>query len=800
MAKTVARTFGKQKQLLETYNQLNDEEKDRTILMGCDLDVLGNMKEPGLKKYEMIHYNHLFGYLSLKLAQERCYYELIKVNEHCKMYFDIDGIVNDHNQAKMAYLLENLHKDFYLFWQFLKSDNEGGCPVLRDNNTDKSNMPNTMNIYCSSSARKISYHIIFPEIIMANNFHCGAVLRRMELWILNHFGEDIEKNPYFFIEEDGNYEFVLDRAVYTTHRLMRILYCTKGGQQRFLRHDKRSIYDSASNTFNPVEFDQAVNDIFMGSFLQNIPLHNLRMDDDHDRSYDDHHSLGENSNMSCSSMMQLEWVEPSPIGKKVISMTPMRLRRLKMLRYLKKSEKEGNGVRNPFSATHDDYQFYSPQNKNSYSGFDSPDSSLADSGFNPIEYEKRRNRIHVVNENLIEFSNILMTQFKLVTAHSNTNLAVHYHKMMAAAESYLVERCFPDWWQNKKLISFTDLDPSRSVNIRSGVIHLYPKGVKRCEFKRFNEHGGNHVYFVVFTNKIYGNTGFYQKCHSMNHCKKLTTTIHPAYTEENKMVKAKFEFLQKKMKNYTKHCMLKQYPIVHFPNENNNLSCWIIVSIFLSVFQNFIKSMVSDYFGIYNQISNTEMIYGIIDRMINQIFYYLEFSKSFSNHKMIFQLVDQIVIESIVSLRFENESMADFYIEKYAIYRSYLIQFSLSNMYSTNNFNSLNEKDFLNIMKKYSSVFLPNDETISKRKNNSILFIYQMASITEKTIHEQYQHLISSPQEPEVVDEEKFIINKVIGMLRERVSNFLKNNYKFINVIPDPAIQEQTLGELADRL
>ena len=812
------REFTKQWKLLEEYKKLTFDERDKTILMGCDIDIYGHMKEKGLKKYAMIYYSKLFGFISTCSEKTRCYYELIKVNEFCKMYFDIDGVMSEHNKPKMEYMLNNFHKDFYLFWEELKMSNEGGCFVIRNHNQDKTKMPETMNIYTSSNERKISYHFIFHDLVMQNHFHCGAVLRRLELWILDKFGEDIDKNPYFFMEEDGNFEFALDRGVYTTHRLMRILYNTKGGQKRFLKPDRKSVFIREETKFSLIQFEEAVQDIFMNSFLQNISLNNTEyfsccevrsfafyenmrnLDHDHDDSHDDHHN-GDNDRSMSLSMNQLEWIEPSKIGHKVISMTPFRLRRLKMIKYIKKAEIEGGIIRNPFSENPSDYQFYMPQIENSFIGCDSPEASLSESGAHPLESEKRLNNMAIVSESLEEWNNTLLNAFKLVTAKTNDNLAKHYQKMMDSAAKYITERCCPDWWQNKRSIAFNSVDPLKSINIKSGVIHLYPRDIKTCEFKRYNPHRGNHIYFIIFTNKIFGNAGFYQKCHSFHHYKKPTSIIHPAYTDDQKKtVKPLFELLQKRTKSYTKHCLMKQYPMVHFPDENNNLSSWIIVSIFVSVFHNFIKSITNEYFSTYNQISNTEMIFKLIDRLISQICYYLEFAKNFTNHKIIFQLVDQIMIEAIVLLRSENIEMADFYIEKYAIYRSYLVQFSLSNMYSTNNFNNLNEKDFVTIIKKYSSLLNPEETTISRRKNNSILYIYQIASLTEKNIHSQYQHVLSSPFEPEVVDEEKFIINKVIEILRPKVAAFLRMNFKYMKLTTEPSISPGTSAERDDPL
>jgi len=227
MSKIPYKEFSKQAALLAEYNKLSDEEKDKTILLAADLDKDGFMSDNQLKHYAISQYDYLNLYFASIPEKYKCYYELLKLNEFCKVYFDIDGLKNEENDKKVEYFLENFHRDFINFWKFMKTTTEGGCPVLRDHNADKDIIPKNMVVYASSNSKKISYHVLFPDIIMQNNYHCGAVDRRFELWALDHFGENLKENPYFFIKEKGDYDYILDRGVYTPNRIFRLLFNSK---------------------------------------------------------------------------------------------------------------------------------------------------------------------------------------------------------------------------------------------------------------------------------------------------------------------------------------------------------------------------------------------------------------------------------------------------------------------------------------------------------------------------------------------------------------------------------------------
>jgi len=800
--------FSKQAALLAEYHKLSDEEKDKTILMGADLDKDGHMIEKNLKHYAMSKYDVLNLFFLRIPEKYRCYYELLKLNEFCKVYFDIDGIANEENTKKMEYLLKSFHLDFITFWKFIKRHNEGGCEILRDHNTDKTIIPGTMNIYTSTNVRKISYHILFPEIVMQNNFHCGAINRRFELWAIDKFGEDLEKNPYFFVDKDEGYEFALDRSVYSPNRLIRILYNSKAGQNRFLKPFKVSMYDDASEACSMISFEEKENlsreNILKGSFIQQIPLHNMEYFsicevrsasyyeninfnyDDHDRGHDDHHLR--DSDMSSASLSNLEWIEPFSIGSRIVSMTPLRIKRLKLIKYLKKSDLNNLGSSGSYSHF-DDHMFF--DNQLQWIGLDSPDSWIHHSSLDCNEKERHLNNIHIISENLIHFSNTVMEEFKIATSNSK-NSSKHYANLMLVAEKYLRKRCTPDWWPRPDCVSFGGIDPAKTVNIRAGTIHLYPKGIKRCQFKGFREHSGNHIYFVIFTNKIYGNVGFHQKCHSIHHDKKPSNVIHPVSNDYDTESPENFEYLQKKMKSYTKSVIMKHYPIVHFPNPDHNTSLWIVSSVFLYIFQHFIKSLTNNYFSLFNQISNSQFIRNIVMRLINQIWYYLSFSKSQTFHKIVFRLVDEIMIRSFSQIFHSNKQISLFFLRKYRLYRFYLIQFSLSNVLMKNNFNNLNEKDFLLMIKTFSGDHISlNENIISKRKNNSILYITQTANLIQKKITDRFDHLISSPKSPNVIDEEKYIINVVVDNLSSKLSLFLENNYNYLKTY-----EEEDAGSL----
>lgn len=782
------REFYKQEQLFDDYNRLSADGKDQTILLACDKDKEGTMKEKGLKFYAKIYYDLLFLFIKGLTKKNRCFYELIKPKELCRMYFDIDGIVNPHNLEKITYLLENFHKDFVEFWNYLKNDNEGGCKVLNDSNVDANKIPDVLNIYSSTNERKISYHILFPNIVMKNNFHCGAIMRRFEIYIIEKKGENVEKNPYFFQSKDDGYEFAIDRGVYTTCRLMRILKNTKGGQKRFLRFHSQSFYDVNTNQVvnkSSKYLHLSKKKIFKQSFIQNLKhdypefyecceVRSAHFYENPNRSLISA-SLSNSSNsieiedeFSTSSLNTLNWIEPSTVGAKIISMSNFRLKRMKLNRFLAKRFKNE-------SAHYSDDDIFLSNTR-----LWSPDTSACSSPSRDIEDERVLNNSSVINEHLFNLFNMITGAFKLPLQKTADNFSKYYTNVLKAAETYIRKRCAPNWWPRPDYPFFTILDPEKMINIKNGTVHIYPRE-KRCQFKSFHEHSGNHVYFIIFTTDIYGKTGIVQKCHSFHHDRKPSNIIQPPFIENDEDSKNNFMALQKCMKSYTKRICLKAFDIVEFEKSEYNDSAWIYISSFNCILGNFMKSITNDIFCMFNQISNVKYIYTFVEKMINQIWYYLNFSKNQNIFKIIFRLTDEIVIRSAKTLQHTYPKISEYFIHKYAIFRYYLILFSYSNILMKNNFNNLNDRDFLLMISLFSDCDynLPKS-VISKRKNSSILYIQRIAAVTEKKIMDRYNSISNEPiidlsQEPT----ENLTVKKFIETTRNHVSEFFKRNYQF---------------------
>jgi len=783
--------FRKQIEMISEYEKLSPEDKQKWILLACDLDI----KTQVVKKYALIQYVYLFPFISMLPSPERCYNELIKVNVHCKQHFDLDGQYNDENRDKIEYVKSNFHSDFVQFWDDLNMQNEYGCKVLEDRRDVKGvTFPVTMNVYTSSTDVKFSWHVIFPEIVMQNSFHCGAIFRRLELWIINKYGEDTSKNPYY-IKKEGNVDMIIDRQIYTNNRVFRLPFNTKARQMRHLKPHIISKFDVETKQFSTLDMNKTKNPdvILLESFLQ-YPLNYDSFDFFsccEARSYLVYETSLVQSSDDTNSMIQtnerFEWIEPYSIGDRIITMSATRLKKMGLSHFI-------NGHTNvnvTGKRTNSDLTISS--SFLSYSNFMNSDESISlddlmrdnhsefnsDQSSNNVKKELKRRKNELVFEGLSQHKkdNFDVIKLKENDKKRDKKMIKSFKSVIDVAQKYITERCYPEWLNSKLDISFIDLNIERTINIESGSIHVYPKNAKRCQFKGYSDHTGNHIYFVIYTNALIGNVGFYQKCHSYHHTGPMISKIHQPF--RNDLEEKLFKNLQKKFKKYIMNTMNVMFPQVNLEDGSEEmLSSWILISTLNTIYSHFIRSIATNLFSLFNQISNTEMIFKSIEKLNNQFLYYIDMNKKKVDNHMFISMIDTIIVKAICKLT--NDKKRKYYIKKYAIYRSYLIIFSLSNTFSTNNFNHLVEDMFVEVLSNNGvDLQLIEGTRFDAKENHNMLHIHRLAAITEKKIVDKYKKFkVNNDVLDDVEKDDKCLVLDVfIAKMSDNISKSLDLNY-----------------------
>lgn len=786
------REFYRQIELLSEYNKLSKADQVLHILLACDIDIYGQTNRNN-KKYALIQYSNFYSFISKLKPEKRCYNELIKPNIVCKQFFDLDAPFNDHNKSKIEFVKDHFHTDFILFWDDLNIQNEYGCKVLINQNPELLSS-HTMYTYSSSNEKKFSWHVVFPQIVMQNNYHCGAIMRRFEIFLLNKYGDNHQTNPYYILKNTGMTDFIIDRAIYTIHRVFRLLFNTKGGQKRPLKPNIISKYYIESKTINIIDMlcSDSLDKLMNLSFLQNFDdytttpyascceIRSFLVYENNANSFQGFTSsssfLSDDSS-NLSSTDKFEWIEPYSIGDRIFSMSVNRLKRLNMMQYNNLSSQNNPANHNiRMSRT---LSFSQEDNSSSH---DHLNSNISD--------ELNNNKFKNLFDNLLHFKNIQLNQFlnQEKNKKNDQKITKAYVNVTSLSKKFIAERCHPEWIYDKNNLNFLDIVTERTVNIDNGTIFVYPKNIRRCQFKSYSDHTGNHIYFVIYCLPILHQVGFYQKCHSNHHFGSTYSKIHVPF--RNQLEEKLFTDLQKKMKKYIAVINQAKYILIDLPQEfqieeEKQISSYILTSLVYVLFNHFIKSSTEKLFSLFNQISNTEIIFQSISRLNNQFHHYFEMIKNHKFKKHFFiKLIDQIVVKSLFNI--VDKKIRKFYLKLYADYRSNLIVFSLSNLFMNNNFNHLIEESFLTILKDNNVDLKLSEKTvISKKCNNNMLFIYRLASLTEKKIYDYYNYLKEKTQENKDDNEKEegknilFYINQVaINM-----SKFMENNYKIISII-----------------
>eukprot|EP01132_Coremiostelium_polycephalum_P006194 gene6194-7715_t len=243
----------------DDYNFENDEHLFDSLFL-----KLFNVEVSSTGKRVFITSTYEGFWNSYKDLPTKNHYEVIKENEYCHMYFDLEylrdsnpQLINDpvEDDKIVQVLVDRLSKEILNRYDIV---------------TDRKDIIDLD----SSTEKKFSRHLIwhFPNsTCWINNFQLGLFIKNFieKIEIEKNNDQDILK--YLFVNTDKNQTTtVLDKGVYTKNRSFRLYLSSKFGKPATLQLSK----------FNQFPFSSPTNheEIFMGSLICNIDLtKNLRI-------------------------------------------------------------------------------------------------------------------------------------------------------------------------------------------------------------------------------------------------------------------------------------------------------------------------------------------------------------------------------------------------------------------------------------------------------------------------------------------------------------------------------------------
>lgn len=188
-------------------------------IFGYDVAPGAGAATTGAKKFVAASYDAFYAHYAQLPPQQRFYYELLQEGLPCHLHVDAEFKRKFNPQAKSDAEIHGLFCSEIT--EMLRG--EGEVRVL---SLDASN------------ERKFSRHYIIKVVgrCFANNYHCGAFMRRFCNRMIEKYGAPKENNPFFFLDEQKvrmeeatteRVMFFCDLAVYTRNRQFRIYGSTK---------------------------------------------------------------------------------------------------------------------------------------------------------------------------------------------------------------------------------------------------------------------------------------------------------------------------------------------------------------------------------------------------------------------------------------------------------------------------------------------------------------------------------------------------------------------------------------------
>ena len=145
-----------------------------------------------------------------KHLERKHYYEVIPTSKPCKLYFDLEFLI-EHNPEKDGFLMtESLVRLVNN-----KLEKEFACLSFMED----------VLILESSTAQKFSVHLIFQKAIFPSNADCGAFVKHL----VSSLAEE-ERKMFEVKDQEGNMTHFIDLSVYSRNRNFRLYLSTKLGK------------------------------------------------------------------------------------------------------------------------------------------------------------------------------------------------------------------------------------------------------------------------------------------------------------------------------------------------------------------------------------------------------------------------------------------------------------------------------------------------------------------------------------------------------------------------------------------
>ena len=180
----------------------------------------------------------------LKISEDAChFYEVIPTNRPCRLHLDVDVDLTFKSSACGSVLIDQLIS--YV----------SHCLQVKYNVICSRNQ---ILILDSSTEKKFSQHLVYPDVVFKNNIDCGTFLKTIVQAARNtvESGEECTRTKGFpadslfwlFVDNaDRTTSFVADLSIYSNNRHFRIWRSSKLGKEVPLRVARENVYSLLSD-------------------------------------------------------------------------------------------------------------------------------------------------------------------------------------------------------------------------------------------------------------------------------------------------------------------------------------------------------------------------------------------------------------------------------------------------------------------------------------------------------------------------------------------------------------------------
>lgn len=205
-------------------------EKGRLPIYACDKKRTKRTRM-GAKEFYAGSYDKFYQLYDRLPTSERCFYETILSEFPCHLYVDVEGDKDLNADVDFPVLCDKIFDELKMFIVYFFKE------ALQDKDAIFCKEDIKMIELDSSTETKFSRHYIIKikngEYMFANNFHCGALMRRFQKHIIQKYGGPTTKtNPFFHFHSTEKSEedimvFMIDMGVYTLRRQFRLVGSAK---------------------------------------------------------------------------------------------------------------------------------------------------------------------------------------------------------------------------------------------------------------------------------------------------------------------------------------------------------------------------------------------------------------------------------------------------------------------------------------------------------------------------------------------------------------------------------------------